>query len=179
MKFGGTSVGSAERIAGVADRVREGLARRPVVVVSALARVTDLLIRAAQSALDGGADWQIAAVELASRHGTVVSELVPAGPLQDRLLSYVDSIVSELRGFLTAVQSLGELTPRTLDAIAAVGERLSFEIVAAAAQARGIPAQAVDARALIVTDESFPGPRKGYNPRDSRMVKIYCRLERE
>ena len=155
MKFGGTSVGSAERIAGVADRVREGLARRPVVVVSALARVTDLLIRAAQSALDGGADGELATVELLSRHRTVVSELVPAGPLQDRLLSYVDSVVSELRGYLTAVKSLGELTPRTLDAIAAVGERLSFEIVAAAAQARGIPAQAVDARALIVTDESF------------------------
>ena len=155
MKFGGTSVGSAERIAGVADRVREGLSRRPVVVVSALSRVTDLLVQAAQSALDGGADGEIATVELLSRHRAVVSELVPAGPVQDRLLSYVDSVVSELRGYLTAIRSLGELTPRTLDAIAAVGERLSFEIVAAAAQARGIPAQGVDARALIVTDESF------------------------
>jgi aspartate kinase len=155
MKFGGTSLAAADRIAAVADRVRERLARQPVVVVSALSRVTDLLLRAAQSALDGGADGEIATVELLSRHRTVVSELVPAGPVQNRLLSYVDSVVSELRGYLTAIRSLGELTPRTLDAIAAVGERLSFEIVAAAAQARGIPAQAVDARALIVTDESF------------------------
>ena len=151
MKFGGTSVGTAERIAGVADRVRERLGRRPVVVVSALSRVTDLLI----SSLDGGADWNVATVELLSRHRSVVSELVPAGPNQDRLLSYIDSVVSQLRGYYSAVQSLGEATPRTLDAIAAVGERLSFELVASALQARGIPAQAVDARALIVTDESF------------------------
>jgi aspartate kinase len=155
MKFGGTSVGSAERIAGVVDRVRERLDRKPVVVVSALSRVTDLLIRAAHISLDGGADWEIATVDLLSRHRTVVSELVPAGPLQDRLFAHIDSVVSELRGFLHAVQSLGELTPRTRDAIAAQGEQLSFEIVAAAAEARGIPAQAVDARALIVTDESF------------------------
>src|SRR6185503_1376499 len=136
MKFGGTSLGSAERIRSVADRVRERLDRKPVVVVSALARVTDLLIRAAHTSLDGGSDWEIATVELLSRHRAVVSELVPTGPLQSRLLSYVDSVLSELRGFLTAVQSLGELTPRTLDAIAAVGERLSFEIVA---NAPGVP----------------------------------------
>jgi aspartate kinase len=152
MKFGGTSVGSAERIAGAADRVRERLARQPVVVVSALSRVTDLLIRAAHNALDGGADWESAAVELRSRHRALVSELVSASPVRDRLLAYIDSVVSELRGFYAAVQSLGELTPRTLDAIAAVGERLAFEIIASAP---GVPFKPVDARALIVTDESF------------------------
>ena len=156
MKFGGTSLGSAERIKSVADRVRERLDRKPVVVVSALSRVTDLLIHAAQIALDGGADWEGATVELRSRHRAVVSELVPTGPNQDRLFSYIDSVVSELHGLYTAVQSLGELTPRTLDAIAAIGERLSFEIVSSAGlSSAGIPFQPVDARALIVTDESF------------------------
>jgi aspartate kinase len=150
MKFGGTSLGSAERIAGVADRVRERLDRKPVVVVSALSRVTDLLIRAAS--LDGGADWHVATVELLSRHRSVVSELVPAGPNQDRLMSHIESVVAELRSYYSAVQSLGELTPRTLDAIAAVGERLSFEIISSAP---GVPFQPVDARGLIVTDESF------------------------
>ena len=152
MKFGGTSVGSAERIAAVVDRVRERMGQQPVVVVSALSRVTDLLVRAAHIALAGGSDWENAASEVRSRHRAVVSELLPSGPIQDRLLARLDSVVSELRGFLGAVQSLGELTPRTLDAIAAVGERLSFEIVASAP---GGPFQPVDARALIVTDESF------------------------
>jgi aspartate kinase len=152
MKFGGTSLGSAERIRGAIDRVRERLDRKPVIVVSAFSRVTDLLIRAGSTALDGGAGWDDATVELLSRHRAVVSELVPAGPVQDRLLSYVDSVVAELRGYYTAVQSLGELTPRTLDAIAAVGERLCCAIVSSAP---GVPFQPVDARALIVTDESF------------------------
>ena len=152
MKFGGTSLGSADRIAGVADRVRERLDRKPVVVVSALSRVTDLLIRAAHLALDGDNGWEAAAYEVLARHHAVVSELLPPGKAQDRLFAYLDGVVTELRGFYTAVQSLGELTPRTLDAIAGVGERLSFEIVS---QAPGIPFQAVDARALIVTDESF------------------------
>ena len=152
MKFGGTSLGSAERMAGVAERVRERLHREPVVVVSALSRVTDLLIHGAHISLDGGSGWDAAAVEVLSRHRSVVSELVPPGPKQDRLFAYIDSVVAELRGYYTAVQSLGELTPRTLDAIAAIGERLSFEIMSSAP---GIAFQAVDARALIVTDESF------------------------
>ena len=152
MKFGGTSLGSAERIAGVADRVRERLDRKPVVVVSALARVTDLLIHAASLALDGDAGWEAATYELLARHHAVVSELLPAGRDQDRLFARIDAVTTELRGFYTAVQSLGELTPRTLDAIAAVGERLSFEIMSSAP---GVSFQAVDARTLIVTDESF------------------------
>jgi aspartate kinase len=151
MKFGGTSVGSADRIRGVADRVRERIDRKPVVVVSAMSRVTDLLIHAAQLALDGDAGWESAATEVNSRHRAVVSEIVAPGPDRDRLFAYVDSVVAELRGYYGAVQSLGELTPRTLDAIAAVGERLSFEIISGA----GIPSRAVDARDLIVTDESF------------------------
>jgi aspartate kinase len=169
MKFGGTSLGSAERIRSVADRVRERLDRKPVVVVSALARVTDLLIRAANISLDGGADWEVATVELLSRHRAVVSELVPAGPSQNRLLSHIDSVVSELRGYLTAVQSLGELTPRTLDAIAAVGERLSFEIVASAP---GVRFQPVDARALLVTDESFGRAQPNMDETSKRVREV-------
>jgi aspartate kinase len=152
MKFGGTSLGSADRIRGAVDRVRERLGHKPVVVVSAFSRVTDLLLRAADLALQRDGAWAGAVQELRDRHQRVVSEVVPAGEDRDRLLAHVDAVVGELRGYYTAVQSLGELTPRTLDAIAAVGERLSFAIMA---QARGVPFQAVDARALIVTDESF------------------------
>ena len=152
MKFGGTSVGSAERIASVVERVRERLDRKPVVVVSAFSRVTDVLIRAARLALEGDRAWEEAVQEVRTRHQRVASELLPAGESRDQLLAHVETVVAELSGYYGAVQSLGELTPRTLDAIAAVGERLSFEIMS---QAPGIPFQAVDARALIVTDESF------------------------
>jgi aspartate kinase len=152
MKFGGTSLGSAERIRGAVDRVRERLDRQPVVVVSAFSRVTDLLIRTASLALEGDGAWEGTVQEVRSRHQRVASELVPAGEDRDRLLAHVEAVVAELRGYCTAVQSLGELTPRTLDAIAAVGERLAFAIISSAP---GVPFQPVDARALIVTDESF------------------------
>jgi aspartate kinase len=153
MKFGGTSVGSAERIRSLADRVKERLGRRPVVVVSALAGVTDLLIRGAQLALerDPGADDVVR--DLQGRHLAVIAELFPRG--KNQLIDHVNDVVSELRAFYSGVRNLGELTPRSLDAISGMGERLSCEIVAAALLARGIDAQAVDARSVVVTDESF------------------------
>jgi aspartate kinase len=155
LKFGGTSVGSAERIRAIAERVRERLPRRPVLVVSAFSRVTDLLLRGADLALarDPGQDDVL--YELLERHHHAIRELVVPGGLQDRLLQHLDVTVSELRSLYTGVHNLGELTPRSRDAIAGIGERISFEIVAGALEALGIPSRAVDARSLIVTDETF------------------------
>jgi aspartate kinase len=155
MKFGGTSVGSAERIRALGDRVRERLSRKPVVVVSALSRVTDGLVRGAHLALARDSDYETLLGELQERHRHAVAELVPRGPAQDRLIHHVDHAIGELRGLYSGVYNLAELTPRTLDAISGIGERLSFEIVAASLQAQGIPAQGVDARGVIVTDETF------------------------
>lgn len=155
MKFGGTSVGSAERIRALGDRVRERLARRPIVVVSALSRVTDTLVAGANLALGRDSDYETVIAELRERHRAAVRELVPKGAAQDRLLQHVDHAVDELWSLYTGVYNLAELTPRSLDAISGIGERLSFEIVAAALQAAGIPAQGVDARGVIVTDETF------------------------
>jgi len=155
MKFGGTSVGSAERIEGVARLVRERLPRRPIVVVSAFARVTDTLIQAARlaEARDGGHARLTA--ELRERHESVVRALVQEPQARQRLLDYVSALTNELATLCTAVQQLGELTPRSLDAVSALGERLSFQIVAQALAERGVPADAVDAREILVTDEGF------------------------
>jgi aspartate kinase len=155
MKFGGTSVGSAERIEGVAQLVRERLPRRPIVVVSAFARVTDTLIRAARlaEARDGGHARLTA--ELRERHESVVRALVQEPQARERLLEYVAALTNELGTLCSAVQQLGELTARSLDAVSALGERLSYQIVATALAERGVPADAVDARELLVTDESF------------------------
>jgi aspartate kinase len=155
MKFGGTSVGSPERIRGLAERVRERLARRPVVVVSALSRITDLLIRGAQLALRRDPEWEAAAYEVLSRHHGVIRELLPAGRVQDDRLAHLNQVIGELRALYTGVHNLEELTPRSLDAISSVGERLSFELVAASLQAQGLSARPVDARTVIVTDETF------------------------
>jgi aspartate kinase len=155
MKFGGTSVGSAERIKVLGELVRQRQGRKPVVVVSALSKVTDMLIKGASLALERNADSSKVADDVVTRHREVVEQLFPAGPVRDRLMAHVESIVGDLRGFYTGVYHLEELTPRTLDAISGMGERLSCEIVAASMEASGIPAKAVDARSVILTDDNF------------------------
>jgi aspartate kinase len=155
MKFGGTSVGSAERIGAVAALVRERLSRRPLVVVSALGGVTDQLIEGAHRAMrrDTGADDVLE--RLRHRHLVAVDALLPSGPDRDRLRAHVESVLGELRVLYRGVHYLGELTARSLDAISGMGERLSFEIGAAALLARDVPARAVDARQVLLTDDSF------------------------
>jgi aspartate kinase len=155
LKFGGTSVGGAARILAVAERVEERRARQPAVVVSALAGVTDLLIRGARlsEAREDGADAIVQ--DLRGRHRAVTREAVPAGPAQEAVLGHVDAVLDELRALYAGVRNLAELTPRTLDAIAGMGERLSVEVVAAALRGRGLDAVAVDGRDVIVTDDAF------------------------
>jgi aspartate kinase len=155
MKFGGTSVGSADRIVDLTERVRERLEQKPVVVVSALSGVTDALLRGARSALarDPGAETMFQ--QIRARHRDVLDALFPSGPHRDHLLAHLDSVLSELRMLYSGIHALEELTPRSLDATAGIGERLSCEIVAAALSSRGISSKALDARQIIVTDESF------------------------
>ena len=153
MKFGGTSVGSAERIRALSDLIKDRLPQRPVVVVSALSKVTDLLIRGAQLALDRDPAAEQVVKDIEARHQAVLAELFPGG--RKALFEHVHGIVSELRAFYSGVHNLGELTPRSLDAISGMGERLSCEIVAAALVSRGVDAQAVDGRSVVITDESF------------------------
>jgi aspartate kinase len=155
MKFGGTSVGSAERIAAIARLVEERRPRQPLVVVSALGGVTDQLIRGARMALRRDAAPEAQVDELEQRHRAAVEQLLPEGEGRERLLVHVESVLSELRVLYKGVHYLEELTPRSLDAISGMGERLSFEIAAAALAARGIPARAVDSRHVLLTDDTF------------------------
>ena len=155
MKFGGTSVGSAERIEGVAERVRERLELRPVVVTSAVSGITDLLIRGARLALARDPAAEAVPDELLGRHRDLLAQLFPSGDVRDRLELHVARIIGELRTIYTGVHALEELTPRSLDAVSAMGERLSYVIVAAVLERQGLRAEAVDARNVIVTDDTF------------------------
>jgi len=155
MKFGGTSVGSAERIRSAANRVLERRSRKPVVVTSAVAGITDLLIRGAKLSLKHETEAGAIPDQILNRHRALVSEMFPAGAVKDRLLAHIQGVVAELRTLYMGVHYLEELTPRSLDAISAMGERLSCELVAATLEQQGIPAVAIDARTVVVTDETF------------------------
>ena len=95
MKFGGTSVGSAERMRALAARVRERLSKRPVLVVSALGGITDLLIRGARFALHRDPASDTVLKDVVARHEEVVRDLVPAGDVRNRLLAHVEAVAGE------------------------------------------------------------------------------------
>lgn len=160
MKFGGTSVADADAIRAVIEIVRDRADREEplVVVVSAMARVTDALIAASEAARGGHLDdveRRVAALQ--RRHVEVIAELFAACPNAAPHLSRdVAAECGELRGVLTSVAILRELTPRGADRVAAAGELMSSRIVAAALQAAGVPARWVDARRTLVTDGRSP-----------------------
>jgi aspartate kinase len=156
MKFGGTSVADAERILGVAEIVRRRFRERPVVVVSALAGITDALVRAVEIA--GGGDREalepiVADVE--RRHRWALAGSVEDPRRRHDLSLEVDRLFEDLRQRLRSVRILGEVTPRAADAVLAFGERLASRIVAAAFRDRGLDARHVDAREVVRTDDRF------------------------
>jgi aspartate kinase len=156
MKFGGTSVADAARIRAAAEIVRGRLPRRPVVVVSALAGVTDLLVQAVACAKEGEREaLEPILADLGRRHRWAVSGCVEHAGRRHDLGLEVDALFEDLRQLLRSVRILGEGTPRSSDALLAFGEILSSRIVAAAFADRGIPSRLVDAREVMITDATF------------------------
>jgi len=172
MKFGGTSVEDAVAIRRAADIVKARLADRPVVVVSAMAKVTDQLLAAGRAAANGDRDQALAiSAGLRDRHLRTAAELlgpsqhsvgapskpssglgggVPS-PLQ-KLQSEFDVLFNRLDELLRGVVAVAELSPRTTDFVSGFGEVLNSIQVTAAFQAAGLDAGHIDSREVIVTD---------------------------
>jgi aspartate kinase len=168
-KFGGTSVGSIEAISRLVDIVRQiqdntlhpapdVCARQAVVVVSAMSGVTNALIHAAELALreEVGAAVDVVG-EMRQRHLEAAAALVEDETERQALAAQVHDLLDYVQSLCRAVAVLGELTPRGLDVVSGLGERLSAPLVAAALRARGIAAQSIEATGLIVTDDRFGG----------------------
>ena len=154
-KFGGTSVGDAERIAAVARIVREAAAGcRLVVVASALAGVTDQLVAAGTAAARGDRDEGTRLLDaVLARHLEAVVRLEIGDAVE--VEAEIRGIVEEVIDLIRAVAHLRELTPRTRDDIIAAGEKLSVRLVTAALKRAGAPAAAVDADTFLETDDRF------------------------
>lgn len=159
MKFGGTSVQDATAINNAIQIVRSRLSRRPVVVVSAMARVTNSLldIAAAVSKRDYESASSIIRA-LRERHRWTAAQLLSGDGHHDLTKTVeqeLDVLFNELDAISLAAATLGELTNRTHDAIVSMGERLSSIVVTGALQAAGIEAELVDSRSFVVTDDHF------------------------
>ena len=147
-KFGGTSMGSASRIARAAALIAPRTSPC-VVVASAMSGVTDTLLGAAARALAGDRAGAFAALEeLLRRHLETLDELGGDEAIADQLRGMVDT----LRELLGAVSHLCELTPRIRDRIVAAGEKLSIPLLAHALCVAGREATPIDADTFLATD---------------------------
>ena len=158
MKFGGTSVGSAkaiQRTAKLTTRCKEQWGQ-VVVVASAMSGVTDLLTTAAHGSAAGDAtSYREVARELRRKHYQAIADLPLNEGQAQPLTAEIDNIIDRYVSLCKAVLVLGELTPRALDAMTSIGERMSVRLLAAHLEATGTAAQAVDATELIVTDDNY------------------------
>jgi aspartate kinase len=172
MKFGGTSVQDAQAIDRVAEIVRERLDAKPVVVVSALAKMTDQLLAMASAAGEGNRPRALELSHAArERHFSTASELLGAKGFAE-IHTEIEADFNSLDDLLRGVVAVGELTSRTTDNIAGFGERISSKIATAAFSVRGINASHVDARRCIVTDSTFTKAVPQFDETDDRLAEI-------
>ena len=171
-KFGGTSLGDAERIVRAARLLAAASRkRRLVAVASAMGGVTDVLLRAAHEAERGRlGPARKAVVELAEWHEAAAAGISKA---TGAAVAFDAAPLAELDTALSGISLLRERTPRVTDLVASFGERLSAPLVAAALSALGVPSRAVDARTFLVTDERHGAAtcdRKKSDPRARRVL---------
>lgn len=176
MKFGGSSVDSPESIARVVRIIRGQLHRRPVVVVSAMAKTTRRLLESAEAAAAGDLDlptaWAIFE-ELRAFHESVGRAVVPpAGhPVLEAML---ERYFGELRELLGRIARAGKVTPQLADAAASFGELVSSAILSLAIDSAmegegGLEAPWIDCRQVLITDDSFTRARPIYEETDRRL----------
>ncbi|QHN05310.1 lysine-sensitive aspartokinase 3 [Granulicella sp. WH15] len=156
MKFGGTSVEDAEAIKRTVGIVKgrrdQGL--QPIVVVSAMAKVTDQLLAAAATAGGGDRDGAVAiSFKLRKRHLDTADQIV--GREIAELAHFLHRQFDALDDLLRGIAAVGELTERSTDLVVSFGERLSSIMVARAFEHRGLSGAHVDARTCIITDSHF------------------------
>ncbi len=157
-KFGGASLADAAAVSHAIGIIESPRRTRLVVVVSALAGVTDSFLALAETARAGASrevDARLAAV--LRLHRDVGTSVIPGVRARKAVLTEIDAAFSDLRTLLHGVSSLRELTPRTRDFIVARGEQLSARLVVAGLQARAVNAEFVDATELIHTNGAFGG----------------------
>jgi len=155
IKFGGSSVASAENINKVIDIVKnKANIGKTVIVVSALGGITDLLLQCASLAAAGNETYKESLQEIEARHLNTVKELIPVTQ-QSSVLSNVKRMCNEIEDICNGIFLLGELSERTKDKIVSYGELISSQIIAAKLKSIGLEVEWKDSRQLISTDNSF------------------------
>jgi aspartate kinase len=159
IKFGGTSVGDAARVAAAIDIVAERRARKPVVVVSALSGITNQLVAASEAACCGDAAKVKELVDaIRQRHEDVAMQLVQQKyDFFDAFLKQLHKQIEQIQTILSGIALLGEITPRARDKVVSIGEKLSSVLFSYSMMMRTLPSEHVESEDVIVTNENFCG----------------------
>jgi len=158
MKFGGTSVGSADALVSATQIIRDAKKdwARVVVVTSAMSGVTDLLLKSASLAALGKVDsLPDAESTLREKHFSAADALIKDEKLREETKGEINCLVQLLVDLCRAIAVLGEASPRAMDAVASLGERMSVRLLAAVVNDAGIKAKAIEATEFIVTNAHF------------------------
>ncbi len=177
LKFGGTSVASAENISRVSAIVKQAsLKGKTVVVASAMGGVTDLLLQAATQAAAGEPAYAEKLAEVERRHMQAVKELIPVNN-QSQWLSLVKKSCNELEDLCNGIFLLRELTARSKDRIASYGEWLSSQLLSARCRYDGLNNEWKDSRELIRTDSNFTQAQVDYAVTDNAIRDYFFNSE--
>ena len=157
MKFGGTSVANFKAITRAIFIMGGRLDQKPVVVVSALSKVTDLLYRISDAAASrNAAEAQALMGELRNRHVNLASDLLEQSPaLKENAVTRVNAICDKLEELVNAVCAVGELSDRNKAIIISNGELLSSTIICFVMNAKGIRTNFIDARKMMITSNEY------------------------
>ncbi|MBI9051607.1 MAG: aspartate kinase [Anaerolineaceae bacterium] len=162
MKFGGTSVGSIaaykQVIQIVADAKKDW--SNVVVVISAMSGITNLLIESAQQASQCNDHcYEQAARTLTQKHNEILDALVHDELLKQATSQSIQALITDFSNFCQAISVLGEATPRAMDAVVSLGERMNVRLLSAILQSAGIKSQCVESSTMIITDHHFQSAR--------------------
>jgi len=155
MKFGGTSVGSAEALIKAAEIVKSARAdfARVVVLTSAMSGITNLLLDCAALASHGKID-SLPNTEstLKEKHFTAADALIKDETLRNAVKQEISDLIFSFVDLCKAIAVLGEASPRAMDAVASIGERMSVRLLAAVIESAGVKAQAIASTEFVVTN---------------------------
>ncbi|RPJ21310.1 MAG: aspartate kinase, partial [Chloroflexi bacterium] len=158
MKFGGTSVGSVDALIKVTQIIKEARARYPrvVVITSAMSGVTDLLLKCATLATQGNVESLPSAEStLREKHFSAADTLIQNAKLRESTKGEINCLIESLVDLCKAIAVLGEASPRALDAVASLGERMSVRLLGAVVESAGVRMKAIESSEFVVTNSHF------------------------
>jgi aspartate kinase len=158
MKFGGTSVGSVDALIKATQIVKDARAEYPrvVVITSAMSGVTNLLLDSAALASQGKVDSLPSAEStLREKHFAAADALITDEKLRETTKQEINTLILSLVDLCKAIAILGEASPRTLDAVASIGERMCVRLLGAVIESSGIKAKAIESTVFVITNDHF------------------------